>query len=392
MTASLAPATAEELQEALRRCGREQASVESGGSFSKRLFGGPVAESTYRLSTQRLNRLLAYEPADLTVSVEAGMRFSELTRILAENNQFLPLDPPFGADSTIGGVLAANASGPRRRRYGTARDMTIGMRFATLEGRLVTSGGMVVKNVTGLDMGKLMIGSFGTLAVMASANFKIFPRPEASVTFLFRASSIETLLGIRDAILKGVLQPVAVDWLDPQASQSGGCGASHALLVEASGNVAATKRFEQAFKELALREGAEAEVDMPEASIWEGVRETVPQWLAAHPDGAAIRASTVATRLGDLVRLASDAGCGAMLRAANATGHVLAPDLETARLALAGLREQGFRATLEAASNEAKSALDAWVVGDREFEVMQRIKADFDPLQLLNRGRLYGAI
>lgn len=390
MTESLAPATAEELQEALRRCGREQASVESGGSFSKRLFGGPVAESKYRLSTQRLNRLLAYEPADLTVSVEAGMRFGELTRILAENNQFLPLDPPFGAESTIGGVLAANASGPRRRRYGTARDMTIGMRFATLEGRLVTTGGMVVKNVTGLDMGKLMIGSFGTLAVMASANFKIFPRPEASVTFQFRASSIETLLGIRDAILKGVLQPVAADWLDPQAAASAGCGTTHLLLVEASGNVAATKRFEQAFKELALREGAG--VDMPDAAVWEGVRETVPQWLTAHPDGAAIRASTVATRLGDLVRLASDAGCGAMLRAANATGHVLAPDLETARLAVARLREQGFRATLEAASNEVKSALDAWVVGDREFEVMQRIKADFDPLQLLNRGRLYGAI
>lgn len=390
MTESLAPATAEELQEALRRCGREQASVESGGSFSKRLFGGPVAEAKYRLSTQRLNRLLAYEPADLTVSVEAGMRFSELTGILAENNQFLPLDPPFGADSTIGGVLAANASGPRRRRYGTARDMTIGMRFATLEGRLVSSGGMVVKNVTGLDMGKLMIGSFGTLAVMASANFKIFPRPEASVTFQFRASSIETLLGIRNAILHGVLQPVAVDWLDPQAAASAGCGATHLLLVEASGNVAATKRFEQAFKELAVRDGTE--VDMPEAAIWEGVRETVPRWLAAHPDGAAIRASTVATRLGELVRLAGDAGCGAMLRAANATGHLLAPDLETARLALASLREQGFRATLEAASNEVKCGLDAWVVGDREFEVMQRIKADFDPLQLLNRGRLYGAI
>ena len=390
MTESLAPATAEELQEALRRCGREQASVESGGSFSKRLFGGPVAESKYRLSTQRLNRLLAYEPADLTVSVEAGMRFGELTRILAENNQFLPLDPPFGADSTIGGVLAANASGPRRRRYGTARDMTIGMRFATLEGRLVTTGGMVVKNVTGLDMAKLMIGSFGTLAVMASANFKIFPRPEASVTFLFRAPSIETLLGIRDEILKGVLQPVAVDWLDPQAAASAGCGATHLLLVEASGNVAATKRFEQAFKELALPQGAE--VDVPEAAIWEGVRETVPRWLAAHPDGASIRVSTVATRLGELLRSAGDAGCGAALRAANATGHVLAPDLETARRALASLRDQGFRATLEAASNEVKSGLDAWVVGDREFEVMQRIKADFDPLQLLNRGRLYGAI
>lgn len=390
MTESLAPATAEELQEALRRCGQEQASIETGGSFSKRLFGGPVAEAKYRLSTQRLNRLLAYEPADLTVSVEAGMRFNELTRILAENNQFLPLDPPFGAASTIGGVLAANASGPRRRRYGTARDMTIGMRFVTLEGRLVSSGGMVVKNVTGLDMGKLMIGSFGTLAVIASANFKIFPKPEASATFLFRASSIDPLLGIRDAILKGVLQPVALDWLDPQAAASAGLGETHALLAEASGNVAATKRFEQAFKDLAAAEGAE--FDMHEESIWEGVRETIPRWLDARPDGAVIRASTVATRVGEMLRLAGDAGCAAILRAANATGHLLASDPETARLSLGRLREQGFRATLDAASDEVKDGLDAWAIGEREFEVMQRIKADFDPLQLLNRGRLYGAI
>ena len=182
MSEALAPTTTEELQATLRRCGDEQASVETGGSFSKRLVGGPVAAARHRLTTSRLHRLLAYEPADLTVSVEAGMRITELNRILAENNQFLPLDPPFAANATVGGVLAANSSGPRRRRYGTARDMTIGMRFATMEGKLVSSGGMVVKNVTGLDMGKLMIGSFGTLAVIASANFKVFPIPEISVT------------------------------------------------------------------------------------------------------------------------------------------------------------------------------------------------------------------
>ena len=96
----------------------------------------------------------------------------------------VPLDPPFADQATVGGVVAANSSGPRRRLYGTARDMVIGMRFATLEGKLVQSGGMVVKNVAGLDMAKLMIGSFGTLAAIAVVNFKLVPMPEAERSFL----------------------------------------------------------------------------------------------------------------------------------------------------------------------------------------------------------------
>ena len=96
------------------------------------------------------------------------MRFAELEGVLAGHRQMLPLDPGWAADSTVGGVVAANLSGPRRRLYGTARDMIIGMTFVTLEGKLISSGGMVVKNVAGLDMAKLMIGSFGTCLLYTS--------------------------------------------------------------------------------------------------------------------------------------------------------------------------------------------------------------------------------
>src|SRR3569833_2365954 len=117
--------------------------------------------------------LLHYEPNDLTVSVEAGTRWSELQKTLAKNRQRIALDPPFAADATVGGVVASNTSGPLRKQFGTARDLVIGMQFATLEGKLVRTGGMVVKNVAGLDMGKLMVGSFGTLAVITSVNFRL---------------------------------------------------------------------------------------------------------------------------------------------------------------------------------------------------------------------------
>lgn len=390
MSESLAPSTIEEVREILASCGDEQASIETRGSFSKQSFGGPIPRTSYCLQTSRLNRLLAYEPADLTVSVEAGMRYADLSRTLAENNQFLPLDPPYAEDATVGGILAANSSGSRRRRFGTARDMTIGMRFATLDGKLVSSGGMVVKNVTGLDMAKLMIGSFGTLSVIASANFKVFPIPESSASFVFSSASTESLLNVRKEILGGLLQPIAIDWLDAIAAQSVGLGNSPALLVEAMGSPAVTRRFSSAFDALAASHGVE--VDGAPEGLWDRVRECGPNWLASHPNGALLRCSTVQTRLAELLDVAAQASCAAALRAGNATGLLLAPDGDTARRAMTELRNAGFRATLEAGSDSLKQDIQQWDAAGNELALMQRIKADFDPLLLLNRSRLYGVI
>jgi glycolate oxidase FAD binding subunit len=133
--------------------------IELCGARSKHLMGGPLPASAQRISTSGMRRILKYEPRDLTISVEAGLPYMELTRELARNGQMIPLRGPYSAEATVGGVVAANISESRRRGYGTARDLVIGMEFATMEGKLVRSGGMVVKNVAGLDMGKLMIGS-----------------------------------------------------------------------------------------------------------------------------------------------------------------------------------------------------------------------------------------
>lgn len=389
MPESLAPSTIEELRAALLQCAGEQASIETRGAFSKASFGGPLRQATCRLQTSRLNRLLAYEPADLTVSVEAGMRYADLSRALAENNQFLPLDPPFAEDATVGGILAANSSGSRRRRFGTARDMTIGMRFATLDGKIVSSGGMVVKNVTGLDMAKLMIGSFGTLAVIASANFKVFPMPESFASFVFRGASA-SLLEARKQILGGVLQPIAIDWLDAGAAQALGLGGSPALLAEAAGSPSVTRRFNEAFDTLAATHGVS--LDGAPEGLWQRVRECGPNWLNTHPDGALVRCSTVQTRLAELLELAARCGCAAALRAGNATGLLMAPDTETAGRAIAELRKGGFRATLEAGPDTLKQGIQQWNAGGSELQLVQRIKADFDPLSLLNPSRLYGVV
>ena len=165
-------------------------------------MAGPVEAADATISTAAMTRVLQYEPADLTISVEAGMRWADLTALLAGNQQMIPLDPPFAGSATVGGVVAANTSGPRRRLYGTARDVIIGMKFATLEGKLVQSGGMVVKNVAGLDMAKLMIGSFGTLGGDRSGEFQAGSDPGRHANFRScRHRTLEDAIATRDRIV-----------------------------------------------------------------------------------------------------------------------------------------------------------------------------------------------
>src|SRR6185437_4634862 len=120
MIASLAPSTAAEMADALREAVVRNRRIELAGNGSKRAMGGPIAPSDIQLTTSSLRRVIAYEPNDLTISVEAGLPWRELTALLAEHRQMIPLDPPFADRATVGGVIAANTAGPRQRLYGTA--------------------------------------------------------------------------------------------------------------------------------------------------------------------------------------------------------------------------------------------------------------------------------
>ena len=213
------PNSPEELAQTLADCSLAGRTIQLGGALSKQAMAGPVEPADAVISTTAMMRVLQYEPADLTISVEAGMRWADLTELLARNKQMIPLDPPFSGSATVGGVVAANTSGPRRRLYGTARDVVIGMKFATLEGKMVHSGGMVVKNVAGLDMAKLMIGSFGTLAAIAVVNFKLAPIPVATRTFVISHRTLAEAIATRDRILQQCAAALRIG-----SGESGGSG------------------------------------------------------------------------------------------------------------------------------------------------------------------------
>jgi glycolate dehydrogenase FAD-binding subunit len=185
------PTTLEEAAEAL--AGPGTVSIERDGGET-------------RLSTAGLKRLLEHEPGDLTAIVEAGMRLSELQTYLAGHGQMLALDPP--GDPTIGACLAADLSGPRRHRYGAMRDLVIGVTVVLGGGLVASSGGKVVKNVAGYDLGKLFSGSRGRLGLIARVGLRLHPRPAASATVVApepRAAWEE--------LRRSQLEPSAVDLL-----------------------------------------------------------------------------------------------------------------------------------------------------------------------------------
>ena len=341
----ITPKTPEELAETLRTLAREHRTIRLGGNFSKDHLGGAPSEADETISTSCLNRLLKYNPRDLTASVEAGMSFAELERTLAEHNQMIPLDPGWAAQSTVGGVIGANLSGPRRRLYGTARDMVIGMTFVTLEGKLIQSGGMVVKNVAGLDMAKLMIGSFGTLAAVAVVNFKLFPRPHDSRTFVMEFPTVADAIAERDRILNGILQPSAIDLVNWPKSWR--------LLVRAGGSKSVLDRYARELPKAIAIFGEE------EAALWAEVREFTPKFLAAHPAGGVVSTSVAFTQMRTLLESATEP---VIVRAGSGVVYTHYENDPPAT-------ELGSAATM-----------------------MERVKDMFDPERLLNRGRLYGCI
>jgi glycolate oxidase FAD binding subunit len=175
-------------------------------SLSIEREGGEVV-----LSTARLNRVLEYEPGDLTVIVEAGLRLSELQATLGPQAQMLALDPP--GDPTLGACLAGDLSGPRRHRFGAMRDLVIGVTIVLADGTIASSGGKVVKNVAGYDLGKLFSGSRGRLGLVARLALRLHPRPASEATVVVEGDDPRALW---QELRGSQLTPSAVDFLPPR--------------------------------------------------------------------------------------------------------------------------------------------------------------------------------
>src|SRR5229473_5868785 len=219
-TAVAKPTSAEEVAETVRFAVLEKLALIPCGNRTKLAIGTPPSHYDIALDMTALNRIPHYDPGDLTVGAEVGMPLAKLNSVLNQHKQFLPLLVPWYSLGTIGGTIASGIDSPLRQFYGTARDFLIGAEFVDGTGHLCKSGGRVVKNVTGYDLHKLLIGSLGTLAVITRLNFRTFPSAIAgSRGFVASFLNAEGALALRRAILQSPLAPLTLDILSPGLAQ-----------------------------------------------------------------------------------------------------------------------------------------------------------------------------
>src|SRR5579859_2731137 len=217
-SAAARPGTAEEVAELVKLAVAEKLAVIPMGARTKLGIGMPPARYDLAIDMTRLDRVISYDPGDLTLSVETGIPLAKLAATLTEHKQFVPLAVPFYERATIGGTLASGVDSPLRQMYGTARDFVLGMEFVTGDGALAKSGGRVVKNVSGYDLHKLMLGAIGSLGIITRINFKTFPLPAETRGWLAVFSRHEDAFAFAQSIRKSPLAPHTLDIFDERAA------------------------------------------------------------------------------------------------------------------------------------------------------------------------------
>ncbi len=354
------PDTADELAAILRAADDDGMAVIPVGGGRALCMGDPPRSFDLALSTTALDRIVDYTPADLTITVEAGVRLESLQAELNKAAQFLPLDPFGGPGHTVGGLLASAWSGPLRLRYGTARDYLIGLRVALPDGRLAKSGGRVVKNVSGYDLNKLHLGACGALGVIVEASFKLFPKPLAEETVRFQSTDPESVWDQAERALSLPMPPVALELAhDGQAST---------LVARVAGTEEGVRRI---VRELG----------------WEG---DPPGFWERHQLAGGERWARISIRRADLRGLVLQAlPAGSRYIAQPGVGVVHWFDFDQDDFAAARqLAEQaGGSAVLLAAPLEVKRAVGTWGASPPTIALMRQMKSAFDPRGTLSPGR-----
>jgi glycolate oxidase FAD binding subunit len=421
--AAVRPATSEEVAEIVKFAAAEKLALVPTGKRTKLGIGYAPSRYDLALDMTRLNKVIAYDPGDLTLSVEAGVPLAKIAQLLAEHRQFLPLALPFSAHTTVGGAIASGVDSPLRQFYGTARDFLLGMEFVTGEGISAKSGGRVVKNVTGYDIHKLMIGALGTLGVITRVNFKTFPTPLDRRGYVARFLSAEHALDSCHRFAQSPVAPLSVEIFSPQVADLFTSPAAQrvaeaplpkhtfetgewAVAVTYAGNEKVMARFMaelgHSTKPTNIR-GLTLFTEETLPPTWNRQREFIPIALASSPATTIVKMSLLPMRIKDALAAArqaaetNDLRWAVMARAVGIIYFALLPNdhteeccqrvanvTSTMQQACANL---AGHATIPWCPAEWKSALQIWGPQRPDFPQMQKVKSVFDPQNILSAGR-----
>ena len=393
------PGSAEEVGRVLALAHAEGLAVAPRGTGSSVALGNRPRRLDLVVDLARLDAITDYVPEDMVATMEAGTPLAAVGRRLAERGQMLALDPIGGSSRSIGGVLASNAAGPLRFRYGTARDLTLGVRFVQADGTITWGGAKVVKSVTGYDVPKLLVGSLGTLGLIVGATLRLHPLPAATGSWLLAWDSREAAESFLAALLGSSLEPERVTLLNGEASRAcGRTGGELALLVSIASVEEAVLSQGTALARLAGMHAGQVQKLSP--SCWEQLGEALKGPVA-------LRLSCEPKRLifwlGELERLASGLGLAALVVAQAGNGVLQcalqgevpgsALDGNLLRPLRKGLAPEGGSLVVERAPAALKAECDVWgPIHPDLLAIMSRVKRAFDPDDILNPGRFVGGL
>jgi glycolate oxidase FAD binding subunit len=416
--AAVRPSSEEEVAEIVKFAAREKLAVVVSAARTKLAMGMPPRQYDLAVDMTRMNRIVAYDPQDLTLAVEPGTSLRALANTLADHGQFLPLAVPFAVRSTVGGTIASGVDSPLRQTYGTARDFVLGMQFVTGDGIAAKSGGRVVKNVSGYDIHKILIGSLGTLAVITRINFRTFPLPRTTSTFAAIFRTIGSACEFRNALAQSALRPRTLEILGvgrtspPELKAQLGIplGANEwAVLVSFAGEETVLKRVRGEMGTLAAGRSDLDSVTELDPGAEGKVLDLISEFPAAiqqrFPSAAIFRISTLPTELPDLGKRIESIempwalmmrGVGvaylALLTPSEGESALLALQHECARILSLGGNPPWRSATLPWCPAALKHEIDVWGALPASLDLMRKLKAVFDPAGILSPGRFVGGI
>jgi glycolate oxidase FAD binding subunit len=407
----ISPGDVEQVAAVLALAQREELAVIPWGGGTTMGLGHPPERLDIVLCLQRLNRLLEHEPADLTATTQAGITMADLQRHLGRRGQWWPVEPPLADRATLGGVLATNASGPKRLLYGTARDLLIGIKVVHADGAISKAGGKVAKNVTGYDMMKLYIGSLGTLAVIVEATLKLRPLPPIQHVTCSTFRSMEAAHNAAKQLLAAGLLPNALELVNPPL-----CKILHAtfepttdidgwsLVVGVDGPAQAVHRQLRDIETVLRGAGAASWwVGADDGRLWQALQSRFRAHGAEPSARVIIRVGTVRTQVGNILSRLTELGTHLSipieLTARFGNGLIYgglpldAGPVQSAHVSQALAEMRGHLAArhgylvVESAPPSFKAQFDCWGDLGPQAEVMAGLKREFDPRRVLNPGR-----
>jgi glycolate oxidase FAD binding subunit len=381
------PDSVREVAECLRGSAHDHLALKVAGAGTAQSWGADARAST-TLRMHKLNSVLQYEPADMTIQVAAGMAVADLQSVVAAHGQRLALDAArIDRGATVGGMLATADQGPAHLAFGGPRDLVIGATLVLADGDVVHSGGHVIKNVAGYDLARMVSGSLGTLAVITDVTFRLHPVPKATGTLSLDVG-IDQAVAHAEAIAGAALDPVAAEWV------------SGRLMVRLEGTPSGVHDRLVAAARLT---GSGTTILDPDESRQAWAQHAAVSCPSGHndPDTSILRGLARPTDVSSIVKAAYGIGAEHEVYATVAAGlltgrvdvRIAAATLSTHAATIGQWRQAierlGGATTLRERPQGLTALIDAWGAAPSAITVLRAVKSAFDPGDLLGRGRFH---